>query len=153
MNVDKVKRPRPAESDQMITETSTSMQFQASMTEGFQKRIRLESGSDNKTHSEAKVEKAFESAVSDLHKAMSKISSEFRIPECITLKKFQSIGDVDVMARELETEIENFISLRKLDVSLNCKKKWISCVKHWFLAVFPLLNSFLGIAEVAYIKP
>lgn len=80
---------------------------------------------------------------------MFKVSGGFQIPEFISLKHCQQVGDVRAMARDLENAIENFISVRALDVSSSRKEKWKTCVKRWFLAAFPLVNCVIEIAEAS----
>lgn len=141
------RRLHPEESDKTRTGQSEPSQTESPESVGTGNHTQGDCD-DKKTHSEKKVEKAFQSAVDDLYKFMLKAPSKTKFPEAITLKNCQNLDDVTAIVKHLDTEIERFNSEQDLKLSSDYKNIWKTCAKNWFSTGFPLLKSFSDIAFV-----
>lgn len=135
---------------QTITGTSAVVQCEQSDSSRLEHPI-LVCGDGDKPSSrdELRIESAFESAVEALRQAMCKVSGGSWTSESFSLENFQEIDDMVTLARNVEAEVENFIREKALKVASTSKEKWKKCVKNWFMAAFPPLQTAVNIAGVS----
>lgn len=133
--------------EQTTARLSEPSQPEASERVGPERQVGGNGGGDN-TCSENTVEKDFKSALEDLRKAMSKVSSNIQFLEPITLKDGWDVEYVNVIARNLETQIDDVIKVRKLEVSPSYEKTWKACARNWFLAAHIFIDPLFNIALV-----
>jgi hypothetical protein len=90
-------------------------------------------------------EKRLEEAAIGLNNAMSKGSKGVQVPDAIGLQHYH-LDDIEGTAHKLENAIDIIIDERKIRATSGSRQVWKNCIKGWFKAVYPYINT--GLKEV-----